>query len=232
MNSSRSQQSLVVLGTGRSGTAFASKLLCQFGLDVGHEEWGEDGISSWYLTDENANASGVSWSDLEHKEVVIGHQLRNPLKTIPSLMTINSQSWRFIRESSITSSWDRSLLKRSMRHWLEWNQAASEKASFHWTLEEIEKGIKPFVRARVPDLKNETFESIVKAFCVPVNSSKSRAAELSRMFRISPVIYMRILRQAFFPLELTAEKMYSVDKGLAQEIDAFYTEFKATVRFE
>jgi len=40
------------------------------------------------------------------------------------------------------------------------------------------------------------------------------------------------MRQAFFPINLTLEKMHAADSVLAQEIDAFYTEFKAAVRFE
>lgn len=232
MNSPFAKSSLVVLSTGRSGTAFTSKLLCQFGLDIGHETLGEDGISSWYMTDSESKAGGVSWHELEGRNILVGHQLRNPFKTIPSLMTINKSSWRFIRNSAITSSWDTSLLKRSMRHWLEWNQAAWERADFHWSLEEIETEMKPFVQAAIPDIDDQMYKSVVNSFSVPVNSSKSRALDLSRMLQTSPVIYARRLRQAFFPVELSLEKMHAADSVLAQDIDAFYTEFKATVRFK
>ena len=43
---------------------------------------------------------------------------------------------------------------------------------------------------------------------------------------------LQCLRQAFIPLVLTAEKMHAADSILAREIDAFYTEFKATVKTE
>jgi len=38
---------LVVLGAPRGGTQFMAKALAEFGLDVGHERLGSDGISSW-----------------------------------------------------------------------------------------------------------------------------------------------------------------------------------------
>ena len=232
MNLPLAMRSLVILGTGRSGTAFTSKLFCQFGLDVGHETLGEDGISSWYLTDSQSKFGGVSWHDLEGRNIIVGHQLRSPFKTIPSLMTINKSSWRFIRNSTITSSWDKGLLKRSMRHWLEWNHAAWERADFHWSLEGIQTEMKAFVQTAIPGIEDQTYNSVVNSFSVPVNSSKSRALDVSRMLHTSPIIYARRLRQAFFPINLTLEKMHAVDSVLAQEIDTFYTEFKATVRLE
>jgi len=231
MKSPLTKRILVILSTGRSGTAFTSKLLGEFGLDIGHETLGDDGISSWYLTDSKSQAGGVSWHELDGQNILVGHQLRNPFNTIPSLMTINKSSWRVIKNSSITTSWDTSLLKRSMRHWLEWNQAAWERADFHWSLEEIQTEMKPFVQTAIPDFDDRMYKSVVNSFRAPVNSSKSRALDVSRMLRTSPVIYARRLRQAFFPIELSLEKMHAADSVLAQDIEVFYREFKSSVRF-
>ena len=229
---SKQQRTYVILGTGRSGTAYTSKLLQCCGLDIGHEKLGSDGISSWYLTEDTPNKNSASWGDLSMSTPVVAHQLRNPLKTIPSLMTINKDSWDFIKNSTITSTWDNRLLVRSMRHWLEWNQAAFRKAEYHWTLEGLEKEIQPFLAVALPELSLEVFNENVQRVSQATNSSKTRALDLSRVFSTSPQVLFRRIRQAYIPLVLTTEKMHAVDSVLAQEIDAFYTEFKATVRFE
>jgi hypothetical protein len=99
-------------------------------------------------------------------------------------------------------------------------------------LEGIQTEMKAFVQTAIPGIEDQTYNSVVNSFSVPVNSSKSRALDVSRMLHTSPIIYARRWRQAFFPINLTLEKMHAVDSVLAQEIDTFYTEFKATVRLE
>lgn len=229
---SKQRRTYVILGTGRSGTAYTSKLLQCCGLDIGHETLGSDGVSSWYLTEDTPNKNSASWGDLSMSIPVVAHQLRNPLKTIPSLMTINKDSWDFIKNSTITSTWDNRLLVRSMRHWLEWNQAAFRKAEYHWTLEGLEKEIRPFLAAALPELGFDVFNENVQRVSQATNSSKTRALDLSRFFTTSPQVLFRRLRQAYIPLVLTTEKMHATDSVLAQEIDAFYTEFKASVTTE
>ena len=92
--------------------------------------------------------------------------------------------------------------------------------------------MKAFVQAAIPGIEDQTYNSVVNSFSVPVNSSKSRALDVSRMLHTSPIIYARRLRQAFFPIDLTLEKTHAADSDLAQEIDAFYMEFKGAVRLE
>lgn len=43
---------ILVVGHPRSATRFMSRLLQVFGMDVDHEKFGKDGISSWYLSPE------------------------------------------------------------------------------------------------------------------------------------------------------------------------------------
>ena len=229
---SKHRRTYVILGTGRSGTAYTSKLLQCCGLDIGHETLCSDGISSWYLTEDTPNKNSASWGDLSNSTLVVAHQLRNPLKTIPSLMTINNDSWDFIKHSTITSTWDNRLLVRSMRHWLEWNQAAFRKAEYHWTLEGLEQEIRPFLVAALPELGLDVFNENVQRVSQATNSSKTRALDLNRIFSTSPQVLLRRLRQAYIPLVLTTEKMHAADSILAREINAFYTEFKATVKTE
>ena len=223
---------IIIIGTGRSGTAYTAKLLRGFGLDIGHETMGSDGISSWYLTDDTPNDHSPSWEDFSELDPIIGHQLRDPLKAIPSLMTINNASWKFIRESSITSFWDKKILLRSMRHWLEWNQAAFEKAEFHWTLKGLRTEIKPFLMEAIPNLTHDKFVSGLDLVEKPVNSSKTRVLNFRIAMQTSPVVFARRLRQAYFPLKLTREKMRGVDHVLADEIHQFFMDCKASIRFQ
>ena len=119
-----------------------------------------------------------------------------------------------------------------MRHWLEWNQAAFRKAEYHWTLEGLEKEIRPFLAAALPELGLDVFNENVQRVSQATNSSKTRALDLNRIFSTSPQVLLRRLRQAYIPLVLTTEKMHAADSVLTQDIDAFYTEFKDSVTIE
>ena len=52
---------LLFVGHPRSGTGFAAELSAQFGLDIGHERDGADGISSWmFAVDADENPWALS----------------------------------------------------------------------------------------------------------------------------------------------------------------------------
>ena len=107
---------IIIIGTGRSGTAYTSMLLKQCGIDVGHERMGKDGVSSWYLTTKFEAFDGLDWEDLESDPYLIGQQIRDPLKTIPSLMTFNKQSQSFIRRSGAHNVKPKNRLHDAMLH--------------------------------------------------------------------------------------------------------------------
>ena len=44
------KRKFLVLGHPRSGTGFMANLLSKYGYEIGHEEMGKDGISSWMFT--------------------------------------------------------------------------------------------------------------------------------------------------------------------------------------
>ncbi len=64
-----------------------------------------------------------------------------------------------------------------------------------------------------------------------VNSSKTRVLSLKRAINTSPMVYLRRVRQAYFPMNPTWEDLRHVDRQLAMDIERFYTEYKASVRF-
>lgn len=104
---------LLVTGCAASGTTYISKLLRESGLEIGHENFLKDGISSWYMAvdSENKPPYGPSSKGLYFKHVF--HQVRNPLDVISSLYfnankRIDNSSWNYIcKNSSIdhSNSW-------------------------------------------------------------------------------------------------------------------------------
>lgn len=85
----RQQKKILVTGHPRSGTGYMSVLLQKYGLDVGHEVMGRDGISSWTFA--NLNATKIPrWtkddavpSDYDFIHRI--HVLRNPVDCVSSI---------------------------------------------------------------------------------------------------------------------------------------------------
>jgi hypothetical protein len=82
--SSNGKPKVVISGCGRSGTLYMQYVMEAFGLQVGHEGFLADGISSWYIA-QQARAKIVK-SAMEHfKKVVYIHLVREPLEAIASM---------------------------------------------------------------------------------------------------------------------------------------------------
>lgn len=126
---------IAVIGTGRSGTNFFAAILSEIGKDIKHEAMGADGIASWCLVADVQDAVYGPGGLAIDSSYAIGHQVRNPLKTIGSLTTFNRASWRYISENS--PALPSKIMHRAMVHWLDWNQRAADKASFTWRLEDL-----------------------------------------------------------------------------------------------
>ncbi|MGF1535848.1 MAG: glycosyltransferase family 25 protein [Elainellaceae cyanobacterium] len=81
---------LLVLGHPQCGSDYMSALLKAFGLDVGHERMGQDGISSWMFAaddDQLPNAQDLhsaSTGQKYFKHCI--HHVRSPKSAIPSIM--------------------------------------------------------------------------------------------------------------------------------------------------
>ncbi|MEL7422698.1 MAG: hypothetical protein AAFN81_06895, partial [Bacteroidota bacterium] len=93
----RNQEKIMIIGCGRSGTTYTSKLFKSFGYEVGHERLGKNGISSWMLvSDQTQVPIGPSFKDLRSLELPIVHQVRHPIKAISSLQATGHISWKFL----------------------------------------------------------------------------------------------------------------------------------------
>ena len=99
----KAQEKLILgLGHPRTGTGYTAKLLQSWGLDVGHEKMGKDGIVDWSL------AAGKSlWQDVNLKDWNWQHIIycvRDPKKSIPSIVyteDTNSSSIGFRKENGV-----------------------------------------------------------------------------------------------------------------------------------
>lgn len=121
---------ILIIGCGRSGTRYASKVLGNCGLKIGHEKRGEDGMASW-------RAVGHSDELAAHK--IIYHQVREPLGVISSFQTVMRRTWRAICDIEPRIYNDESLLLKSMKYWLYWNQRCEEKAVKTYRVENMMK---------------------------------------------------------------------------------------------
>lgn len=222
---------ILVVGTGRSGTNHFASVCQNLDLDVGHEELKSNGISSWCLVSEHSEAPyGPSLSELNPEEFIIGHQLRNPVKAIPSLMTINKESWSFIRKDAHgripMKWWNKAPLRvKAMWHWLDWNQRAEQMAELHWTLETAaDLGSILAESLNRPELE-EKWEEEWTSGDFRTNDAQSRIKGMKRILRTSPSVAYRRWLHAKGHYPATEEALFEADPTLARDILQFWREF-------
>jgi hypothetical protein len=119
---------LLVIGCGRSGTRYASKVFRAVGLDVGHEEDGRDGRIDWKCVHSPPEVFG-GYS-------LVLHQVRHPLRVIESFHSASKGSWGWVARADpgIVS---RPLLRSCARYWVRWNLAAEEEADWTYKVEDL-----------------------------------------------------------------------------------------------
>lgn len=127
---------ILVVGCPRSGTCFISTLFKEHGFDVGHEAWGRDGIACWRLAGNSDFWRGFNLCPREiqgaHPAV---HQVRHPLGTISSLLTIAEVSWDIMAKSIPLRT--KHPLHRAMQAYILWNRLAQQRASYTYRVENI-----------------------------------------------------------------------------------------------
>lgn len=136
----------IIIGCPRSGTGYASKF-----FNIGHERINDNGISSWCLV-KNPPLYGPSLEEIQNKfpQVPIYHQIRNPVDTISSFLSMSENAWRYFT-TQLELNPNTSKLKKGMQIYYKWNQLAKNIADFTYCLEEIETvfpHIKPFSNKR------------------------------------------------------------------------------------
>jgi hypothetical protein len=122
---------ILIIGCGRSGTRYASKVLQNCGLKIAHErEAGEDGMTSW--------RSITNPEELKAHDIIY-HQVREPLGVISSFQTVMKRTWDIICDFEPRIIREESVLLRSMKYWLYWNQLCEGEASKTYRVEDMLK---------------------------------------------------------------------------------------------
>jgi hypothetical protein len=135
---------ILVTGCGRSGTKYTAELLQRVGLDVLHEKMGADGIATWCMAVDSCDSPwGGGRHDLKFKTIL--HQVRHPLKVIPSLTTFTARSWQFI-ERYVPCPQSDPVILRAAKYWYYWNLEAEKIASWRYRIEALPQIFDEFCR--------------------------------------------------------------------------------------
>jgi hypothetical protein len=154
-----------IVGTGRSGSGYISKVLRACNVNCGHEEWWP-----YHKTDHLDYDS--SWPALcrikDHFEGPIIHQVRDPLKVIASLVSCVPQGI-FMDYRLRVIEWHEDVLERSMRIYLGFNGLAEQRAIWRWRLEDLGPVVIQFIASLVE--KEVSFEeaSMALGMTAPFN---------------------------------------------------------------
>lgn len=119
---------LLILGCGRSGTRYVTKVLGRLGLRIGHETPGRDGMASWMSVgrEEDIRAHDVVW-----------HQVREPVGVVASFCTVMRRTWTYVCDVEPRVPRGDPLLLRSMKYWLYWNDLCESAADRTYRVEAV-----------------------------------------------------------------------------------------------
>jgi hypothetical protein len=140
----------VIVGTGRSGTRYISRLLQAAGIRCGHENW-------WRLDDQQAtrlegDASWIATFQLDDYRGQIFHQVRDPLKVVNSILYGKKQLLRGgpalegrIRWIDITGDDRFDALNIAVT----WLRKAEQIAAWTWRLEDMDSDLLQHICDRI-----------------------------------------------------------------------------------
>lgn len=101
---------VIITGAARSGTGYVTAVFRKAGLDIIHERYGNEGVSSHHI---------APYLRFYTKSTIL-HQVRDPLPTIASIQTLNNKTWSGI-QYFIPCCRTNNLTLRCMQYWYWWN---------------------------------------------------------------------------------------------------------------
>ncbi len=131
----------LVTGCAHSGTAYTARLLCELGLDVGHERGGKNGVVAWELA-----ATGAPWMLDPELDAATGrydvvlHQVRHPLRVITTAQFIHSHPhpvWPYIA-AHVALGEREPPLRRAMKFYVLWNELAARRGCWRFKIEDVD----------------------------------------------------------------------------------------------
>lgn len=170
---------LLILGHPRTGTGHAAATLRSWGLDVGHEADGKDGICSWMLAVEDeapwaADEVARHRSALRHKLLL--HVVRSPADAIPSIIRENNHAPQSLayRRKHILDRFDIDIcaaatdLETAVLSLVYWSRLiAAQKPDFVFHVEDGLEGLRAFLIA-----EGEQVSPDAQSPFEPVNADK------------------------------------------------------------
>lgn len=141
-----------ITGTSRAGTAYTSRCLMSSGYKIPHEQWGDLGTVSWFFaTDKHSSIRGWSlnhaqkYAKEQNKELIILHQIRNPIDCISSLMTLSDQAVNWIQSHDFTNiNNSDSMLVKCIKYYYYWNIRCYTIANESYTLKNSDTVLKSY----------------------------------------------------------------------------------------
>jgi len=136
----------LIIGCGRSGTVFTSKLCRALGRDVAHEDIGTHGGVGWGLAAEHSAYPGKNLSGNPmptrhgYRWGQVLHQVREPLAAIGSLLTHTTAVFDFVEADLNLGQGGPSRLFRAARYWLRWNERCEALAEWTFRVEDLRQG--------------------------------------------------------------------------------------------
>lgn len=132
------EKELLVIGCGRSGTTYISRVLQDSGLDAPHEWMGRDGLVCWYMAENWASYGEKAPSNWTFKHTF--HQVRDPLDTITSLYwSFTEESWDFIEMNLPQIAHNDPLLVKAAKYWYYWNWKCQLMAEWTYKVEDLDQ---------------------------------------------------------------------------------------------
>lgn len=138
--SQRATRDLLVIGCGRSGTTYLTKVLLASGIEIKQERMGPAGSVSWLMTPESAQ--WAPWGPLSKNFTFkhILHQVRDPVKVIQSMYNVPPRAtWEWVALFIPEMKPEDSSLTKSAKYWYYWNLLAAKRADLTYRIEDFDE---------------------------------------------------------------------------------------------
>lgn len=152
----------LIVGHPRGGTRYISNLLCNFGLNIGHEYIGSDGMSCWFgLDGELINKSSFlelnengekhwkpkHYGDIQYSFLI--HIVRNPFRSLPSIMFNENLSKNSVLLRHKVTNFDdqKTIIDKAAISYLGWhNHIVARNPDFTFRIEDDSKVLFDYVQ--------------------------------------------------------------------------------------
>jgi len=143
----------IISGTPRSGTGFMAKLFTSAGIPIGHEMFFGMPGHGYYPQNARGDSSWMAVPFIHNFDSTVIHIVRNPLKTLASLLHRETFSEERMAKSIYTffktvrvPSLDRyEGLDKYLAFYLDWNKAIDQVENIRVKLEDVTKDPKPML---------------------------------------------------------------------------------------